>query len=113
MRELDQSGPSSAYRFLLLRAGAGRVPAIFSEWMDRGSLKNCIRDGSLYEGGEDDVAARILDIAIRSEQGLRYSHDNDLIHQDVKPGNLLLSEDWNVKVADFGLAKARSSGRMT
>ena len=87
----------------------GGVPAIFSEWMDRGSLKNCIRDGSLYEGGEDDVAARILDIAIRSERGLRYSHDNDLIHQDVKPGNLLLSEDWNVKVADFGLAKARSS----
>ena len=86
----------------------GGVPTIFSEWMDNGSLKDRIRDGSLYEGTEEEVQERILDIAIQTARGLQYSHENNLIHQDVKPGNILLTKDWDAKVADFGLAKAQS-----
>ena len=86
----------------------GGVPSIFSEWMDGGSLKDRIRDGSLYEGTEEEIQERILDIAIQAARGLEYSHENDLIHQDVKPGNLLLTQDWDAKVADFGLAKAET-----
>ena len=86
----------------------GGVPTIFSEWMDNGSLKDCIQDGSLYKGTEAEVQERILDIAIQAARGLQYSHENGLIHQDMKPGNLLLSKDWDAKVADFGLAKAKS-----
>ena len=82
------------------------VPTIFSEWMDGGSLKDAIQSGRLYEGAEDEVQARILDIAIQTARGLMYSHENGLIHQDVKPGNILLTGDWEAKVADFGLAKA-------
>lgn len=84
------------------------VPSVFSEWMDGGSLKDRIRDGSLYEGTETEVQKRILDIAIQTARGLQYSHDKQLIHQDVKPGNILLSTDWAAKAADFGLAKAQS-----
>lgn len=86
----------------------GGVPTIFSEWMDGGSLRDRIGDGSVYEGTEEEVQERILDIAIQSARGLGYAQKQGLIHQDVKPGNLLLSRDWDVKVADFGLAKARS-----
>ena len=98
----------------------GGVPTIFSEWMDGGSLKDAIQNGSLYRGmksgsillsgsvPEDVVQARLLDIAIQAARGLRYSHEKGLIHQDVKPGNILLSRDWDAKVADFGLAKAQS-----
>ena len=86
----------------------GGVPTIFSEWMDGGSLKDAIRSGRLYEGAEDEVQARILDIAIQTARGLQYSHEQGLIHQDVKPGNILLTGDWEAKVADFGLAKAQS-----
>ena len=86
----------------------GGVPSIFSEWMDGGSLKDRIRDGSLYEGPAEEVQERILDIAIQAARGLQYSHENNLIHQDVKPGNLLLTRNWDVKVADFGLAKAET-----
>ena len=85
----------------------GGVPTIFSEWMDNGSLKDRIADGSLYEGTEEEVQERILDIAIQAARGLQYSHENGLIHQDMKPGNLLLSKEWDAKVADFGLAKAK------
>ena len=86
----------------------GGVPSIFSEWMDGGSLKDRIRDGSLYEGTEQEVRERILGIAIQTARGLKYSHEQGLIHQDIKPGNILLSKDWDAKVADFGLAKAQS-----
>ena len=86
----------------------GGVPTIFSEWMDGGSLKDCIRSGSLYKGTEEEVQERILDLAIQAARGLSYSHDNGLIHQDVKPGNLLVKKDWELKAADFGLAKASS-----
>ena len=86
----------------------GGVPTIFSEWMDGGSLSDCIRDGTLYRGSADEVGERILDIAIQAAQGLHYAHENGLIHQDMKPGNLLLTGGWDAKVADFGLATARS-----
>lgn len=83
------------------------VPSIFSEWMDGGSLADRICDGSLYYGTNADAHARILDLAIQSARGLKYAHENGLLHQDVKPANLLLSKDWDLKVADFGIAKAK------
>ncbi|MDD3337084.1 MAG: protein kinase [Eubacteriales bacterium] len=84
----------------------GDTPTIFSEWMDGGSLKNAINDGRLYEG---NAAERILDIAIQFARGLHYAHEQGLIHQDVKPDNLLLTKNWDAKVADFGIARARAT----
>ena len=84
----------------------GGVPTVFAEWMDGGSLKDRIGDGTLYEGSAEQIQKRILKIAIQSAGGLQHAHLNALIHQDVKPGNLLLTGDWDVKVADFGLARA-------
>ena len=52
----------------------GGVPTIFSEWMDGGSLRERMKDGTLYEGTEQRVQRRILDIAIQAARGLRYSH---------------------------------------
>ena len=86
----------------------GGVPTIFSEWMEKGSLEDHIKDGTLYEGTGEEVQERLLNIAIQFARGLHYAHENNLIHQDVKPDNLLLTEDWTAKVSDFGLAKARS-----
>ena len=96
------------------------VPTIFSEWMENGSLKNRIDDGTLYEVSEEKeespeerqgiIQERLLDIAIQFARGLHYAHESEdhLIHQDVKPDNLLLTKDWQAKVADFGLARART-----
>ncbi|HYF26896.1 MAG TPA: protein kinase, partial [Baekduia sp.] len=51
----------------------------------------------------------VLDVISQSCRGLDYAHRNGVVHRDVKPGNLLISEaEGIVKLADFGIAKAMS-----
>ncbi|MBQ7573797.1 MAG: Stk1 family PASTA domain-containing Ser/Thr kinase [Clostridia bacterium] len=50
------------------------------------------------------------DYAIQIGQGISEAHANDIIHCDIKPQNIILTEDKTVKVTDFGIAKAVSSG---
>ncbi|WP_051180060.1 serine/threonine-protein kinase [Nocardia concava] len=52
-------------------------------------------------------AARIVCEAAR---GLQHAHDNELLHRDVKPSNLLVADDGRVLVVDFGLARAVNDG---
>ncbi len=86
---------------------------IFAEYLEGGSLDRWIKNGHgpLYKGEPDDVLARILDIAIQSAWGLHALHEWGLTHQDMKPGNVLLSAGGSqVKVCDFGIARLRSTG---
>ena len=82
---------------------------MFAEWVDGGSLADAIADGRLYNGTGDEVLARILDVAIQFAWGLDCTHSRQLVHQDVKPPNVMCTADWTVKVTDFGLAKARAA----
>lgn len=83
------------------------VPRVFAEWADGGSLAEAVRDRTLYG---DDPLATLLDVAIQSAWGLDHAHDNGVVHQDVKPANVMLTQDGTVKVTDFGLARARTVG---
>lgn len=86
----------------------GGTPTIFSEWMAGGNLESAIESSALYGGTEDERQEHLLDIAIQFARGLHYAHEAGLIHQDVKPDNVLLTKEGEAKVADFGLAKARA-----
>jgi WD40 repeat protein/serine/threonine protein kinase len=86
----------------------GSIPRIFAEYLAGGSLANWIGKRKLYEGGSKQALERILDVAIQFAWGLHYAHEQGLVHQDVKPANVMMASDGTVKVTDFGLAKARA-----
>ncbi|CAA7021576.1 unnamed protein product [Microthlaspi erraticum] len=46
-------------------------------------------------------------------RGLKYMHSADVLHRDLKPSNLLVGVEWNLKICDFGLARAISEGGVT
>ena len=87
----------------------GGIPRVFAEYVEGGSLKDWIDNKKLYEGGKEKALERILDVSIQFAWGLHYSHEKDLVHQDVKPANVMMTEDGTAKVTDFGLAKARAT----
>ena len=55
------------------------------------------------------LADRAADIGAHVASALAFAHKNGVVHRDVKPGNVLIDGAGNVKVADFGIARAKDS----
>ncbi len=82
----------------------GDAVVIFAEYVDGGSLADWIADGRITD------IRRLLDIVIQFAWGLQAAHERGLVHQDIKPANVLMTKEGVVKVADFGLARTRVRG---
>jgi serine/threonine-protein kinase len=77
---------------------------IVMEYVDGRTLSEILRsDGPLHPDRAADVAA---DVAA----GLGFAHRNGVVHRDIKPGNVLITQSGQVKVADFGIARAIAAG---
>lgn len=86
----------------------GEVPYFAMELIRGRSLEAIVKEKGALPAHE--AAGYILQAA----QGLRHAAQRQLIHRDVKPSNLMLTEEGVVKITDFGLAKAaRSSTQLT
>jgi serine/threonine protein kinase len=57
--------------------------------------------------------SQAVDIVTQACRGLDYAHRNGVVHRDVKPGNLLVSDSDVVKLADFGIARAVDQSSIT
>lgn len=91
----------------------GGIPRIFVEYLEGGTLWDWVRSRKLYAGGRDEALSRIIDLAVQAAWGLDCAHKQGLIHQDMKPANVMMDLTGRAKVTDFGLARARSqAGRV-
>jgi serine/threonine protein kinase len=66
----------------------------------------------LRDRGHLDID-QAVDIVAQACRGLDYAHRHGVVHRDVKPGNLLVSESGVVKLADFGIARATGQTSIT
>ena len=55
----------------------------------------------------------IINIAIQICEGLERAHQKEIVHRDIKPGNLIIDKDNRVKILDFGLAKLKGVSQLT
>lgn len=80
---------------------------IVMEYVKGKTLKTIIRDtGRLFESQAIKYSEQIA-------RALEHAHSNNIVHRDVKPHNILITEDDRVKVLDFGIAKQSNSSTIT
>ena len=98
---------------IVLFIGAGTTspqeqPFLVVEFVQRGSLRQVLDDVSI-----EMTSKRKIAFAVDASKGMEFLHklDPPRIHRDVKSDNLLVSQSWVVKVADFGLGKSLRSMR--
>ncbi len=88
-------------------ASGESLPYIVMEFVNGRTLKEVLAaEGRL-------MPRRALEITAEIAAALDFSHRHGIIHRDIKPGNVMLTQTGQVKVMDFGIARALASGAST
>ena len=78
-------------------------PAIVMEYLDGDDLKARMKGGQKFTNDElKKWWNQLVD-------ALKYTHEEGIVHRDIKPGNIFIDKKGNVKLLDFGIAKVRES----
>ncbi len=83
------------------------IPYIVMEYVDGSTLRE------LLHSGRKLLPERSLEMTVGILQALEYSHRNGIVHRDIKPANVMLTRTGQVKVMDFGIARAMGDSGMT
>ncbi len=79
-------------------------------------VMECILGGNLKERIQKEgplPAPEAVSLTLQVARALRVAHEQGMVHRDIKPQNVLLTESGEAKVADFGIARAASSSTIT
>ena len=87
----------------------GGQPFMVMPVMGGGSLEDLMKT---TEGGGMELGS-LLRIAIDVCRGLEFIHSKSVIHRDLKPGNVWLTDDGVAKIGDFGISVSQAYSRMT
>ncbi|MFJ5922753.1 Stk1 family PASTA domain-containing Ser/Thr kinase [Kitasatospora sp. NPDC092948] len=83
------------------------IPYIVMEYVEGSTLRELLHTGRRL------LPERALEMTIGILQALEYSHRAGIVHRDIKPANVMLTRQGNVKVMDFGIARAMGDAGMT
>jgi beta-lactam-binding protein with PASTA domain/predicted Ser/Thr protein kinase len=83
------------------------IPYIVMEYVDGSTLRE------LLHSGRKLLPERAMEMTIGILQGLEYAHRSGIVHRDIKPANVMLTRNGQVKVMDFGIARAMGDSGMT
>ena len=74
------------------------MPFFVMDYVEGITLKDALKTGALSD-------RRKLRVIMQVAKALGYAHRNNIIHRDIKPGNILLDREGNARVVDFGIAR--------
>ena len=85
---------------------AGDQAFLVMEFIDGPNLATLLRDGPLSTRTTADLGARLA-------EALAYVHARGIVHRDVKPSNVLMSDDGEAWIGDFGIARLHDASTFT
>lgn len=104
---LNHPGIVAVYDSGQEQTGAGLMPYIVMEFVEGETLRTLIsRSSGLSFERSIEIVSGIL-------EALSYSHKSGIVHRDIKPGNIMITDSGDVKVMDFGIARALSDAGAT
>jgi beta-lactam-binding protein with PASTA domain/tRNA A-37 threonylcarbamoyl transferase component Bud32 len=83
------------------------VPYIVMEYVDGRTVRDLLQEGHRL------LPERSLEIIDGVLRALDYSHQAGIVHRDIKPGNVMVTRNGDIKVMDFGIARAMSDAQAT
>src|SRR4051812_15011820 len=81
------------------------IAYIAMEFLEGQSLREILDSGVVLP------PATVALMAAQIADGLAFAHEHEVVHRDIKPGNLMVLESGTVKIMDFGIAKLPSGAR--
>jgi serine/threonine-protein kinase len=97
---LNHPGIVSVYDSGKEDSPSGAMPYIVMEYVEGKTLRDIVNEGERF------ALNRAVEITEGILIALQYSHKNGIIHRDIKPGNIMITDSGDVKVMDFGIARA-------
>lgn len=85
----------------------GEVHYLVMEYVEGDNLKNLIRGHGVMQ------TERAVEIARQISEALQHAHENNIVHRDVKPQNILITKGGRAKLTDFGIAREATTATLT